>query len=96
MYALNAQSLLYCYANGNNVILFNIRHKYIEHVLSKPTTTSMRKKRDKQVCESTNNNVYANNNVIAIEFSRNQQHELFTSRTYICTYICILLLFSVF
>ena len=33
-------------------------NKYIEHVASKSTTTSMREKWDRQVCEHTHNNVY--------------------------------------
>ena len=41
----------------------------------------MRKKRDKQVCECTNNNVYTNNNEVVIEFTNKRVHECSTSRT---------------
>ena len=49
-------------------------NKYIEHVPSKPTTTSMRK---------TCNTVDTNNNEVAIEFSRNREHQRSASRTFI-------------
>ena len=35
----------------------------------------MRTKRDKQVCECTNNKVYTNNNEVAIEFYKKREHE---------------------
>ena len=38
------------------------------------------KKRDRQVCEPTNNNVCVNNNEVAIELSRKREDERSTSR----------------
>ena len=45
-------------------------NKYIEHLLNKPTTTSMR---DRQVWEC----------ILAIEFLKKRKHELSTQRTFV-------------
>ena len=48
-----SRTIQYCYENENSVPLFNIKNdkekinnnKYIKHFISKPTTTSMRRKK---------------------------------------------------
>ena len=74
----------YRYANRNKIISTQIHtQKYIEHVRSKPITTSMRVNIDGQICERPHNNVYTNKNKVAIEFSRRRKHEHSTSTTFV-------------
>ena len=43
--------------------------------------------RHKQICERTNNNVYTNNNEVAIEFWRKQEHECSTARMFVRLFV---------
>ena len=64
-------------------------NKYIEHVPSKPTATSMREKGiDK--CANAQATIYAecrSNNVVAIESSRRREHESSTTRTFVRQFV---------
>ena len=46
-----------------------------------------KRKRDRQVCERTNNNVYIIHRQVAMEFSRRREHERFTSRTFVTLFV---------
>ena len=76
----------YYYANRSNAISFITRqlihtNKYIELLLSKPTTTNVGVKGDRQVCKDQKR--YTHSNVVPKEFSRKKNPECFTSRTFI-------------
>ena len=59
--------------------------KYIEHVSSKPTTTSIRKKEiDKYAnAQTTMYAEWTSNITVVIEFSKRQEHERSTSRGFV-------------
>ena len=61
------------------------KHKVSESTLTNTSNTFQvnNNKHDRQVCESTNNNVYTNNNIVAIEFSIKRKLEYSTSRTFV-------------
>ena len=64
------------------------RNEYIEHVSSKPITTSMKEKVYKfAYAQTTMCAECTSNNVVAIEFSRRREHEPSTSNTFVRLFV---------